>query len=95
MRLTVDLIAILLGNFLKTIIMIKATMSITINNFVANSSLLKPIAKRPRLSAPLNKSDSQEALLSPILSAVSGPIFNQKCHLLDFSLIFVYGFFDY
>jgi hypothetical protein len=23
------------------------------------------------------------------------PIFNQKCHLLDFSLIFVYGFFDF
>ena len=22
-------------------------------------------------------------------------IFNQKCHFLDFSLIFVYGFFDY
>jgi len=23
------------------------------------------------------------------------PIFNQKCHLLDFSLIFMYGFFDF
>jgi hypothetical protein len=24
-----------------------------------------------------------------------GPVFSQKCYLLDFSLIFMYGFFDF
>jgi hypothetical protein len=43
----------------------------------------------------LKKARLQEAHgLSHLIGRI-GPIFNQKCHLLVFSLIFVYGFFDF
>jgi hypothetical protein len=43
----------------------------------------------------LKKAHLQEAHVLFYLISCIGPIFNQKCHLLDFSLIFMYGFFDY
>jgi hypothetical protein len=43
----------------------------------------------------LKKAHPQEAHVFSYLIGRIGPIFNQKCYLLDFSLIFVYGFFDF
>jgi hypothetical protein len=41
------------------------------------------------------KARLQEAHVLSYLIGRIGPIFNQKCYLLDFSLISVYGFFDF
>jgi len=43
----------------------------------------------------LKKVRLQEAHVLSNFIAHIGPIFNQKCHFLDFSLIFVYGFLDF
>jgi hypothetical protein len=43
----------------------------------------------------LKKARLQEAYVLSYLIGRISPIFNQKCHLLDFSLIVVYGFFDF
>jgi hypothetical protein len=43
----------------------------------------------------LEKACLQKAhALSHLIGRIN-PIFNQKCHFLDYSLIFVYGFLDY
>jgi hypothetical protein len=41
----------------------------------------------------LKKAHEEAHVLSYFIGRI-GPIFNQKCHLLDFSLIFMYGFLD-
>jgi hypothetical protein len=43
----------------------------------------------------LKKARFQEVHVHSYLIGRIGPIFNQKCHLLDFPLIFMYGFFDF
>jgi hypothetical protein len=43
----------------------------------------------------LKKVRLQEAHVLSYLIDHIGPIFNQKCHFLDFFLIFVYGFLDF
>jgi hypothetical protein len=64
---------------------------------VANSKCIFTVNKHEKADfwASFEKSTpSRSTCLSYLIGRI-GPIFSQKCHLLDFSLIFVYGFFDF
>jgi len=51
--------------------------------------------KKQTFGLHLKKAHLHETYVLSYLIGHIRPIFNQKCHLLVFSLIFVYGFFDF